>query len=568
MYKDYYIMIKFLRKRIKKENWRELSKDKIITKVLEYREEYEAVIVYKNDDYYGYIDLNQNPPIIMLPEYEPGFKPLELTFDDEIFEKAYDLFEQCTHLNMIPLNLELSADDIMIFACNICSVVNCKDLTSLAACVHNDRVKSFFAEKLQKNIKLVVLSELNEFTYKFYKVLKEIGVSTRTEGYLWTLIGINDNNTGVVSENKICYATPELVRHIGHFIYQKECVSEVEALRKKGINAYTLVIPYREDLNEFSLLEDIMFKPEGALSLIAKKKHKTKLDKYVLSKCLGDNVKNIIEAKEEYIYPDILGDEEATIYLVGPCIVSGEAGLESFSLARILKGLIEDKSLAYKIKRVGINRNNPAVVSIVEELDITDKDIVFLFREHWEAYLEKYDSCIDLAPVYHQRTTEQLFFTNIPIHTLRAGNEAIANYMLPYIIENASKSRTGQYLQLGVPFLTIREKKRLMNYIETVKIPCEINKHDTVGAIVMNGNPFTYGHMYLIEEAAKIVTYLYVMVVEEDLSEFKYVDRIRMIREGVRHIPNVSVVPSGSFVLSRHTFRAYFEKEEMQELPV
>ena len=81
------------------------SKDKIITKVLEYREEYEAVIVYKNDDYYGYIDLNQNPPIIMLPEYEPGFKPLELTFDDEIFEKAYDLFEQCTHLNMIPLTL-------------------------------------------------------------------------------------------------------------------------------------------------------------------------------------------------------------------------------------------------------------------------------------------------------------------------------------------------------------------------------------------------------------------------------------------------------------------------------
>lgn len=51
----------------------------------------------------------------------------------------------------------------------------------------------------------------------------------------------------------------------------------MEALRKKGINAYTLVIPYREDLNEFSLLEDIMFKPEGALSLIAKKSTKQNL---------------------------------------------------------------------------------------------------------------------------------------------------------------------------------------------------------------------------------------------------------------------------------------------------
>ena len=47
-----------------------------------------------------------------------------------------------------------------------------------------------------------------------------------------------------------------------------------------------------------------------------------------------------------------------------------------------------------------------------------------------------------------------------------------------------------------------------------------------VGAIVMNCNPFTLGHLYLIEYAAKEVDKLFIFVVEEDASFFSFDDRI------------------------------------------
>lgn len=50
-----------------------------------------------------------------------------------------------------------------------------------------------------------------------------------------------------------------------------------------------------------------------------------------------------------------------------------------------------------------------------------------------------------------------------------------------------------------------------------------------VGAIVMNANPFTYGHRYLVEEALKCYDYLIVFVVEEDKSELPFDDRVRSL---------------------------------------
>ena len=40
-----------------------------------------------------------------------------------------------------------------------------------------------------------------------------------------------------------------------------------------------------------------------------------------------------------------------------------------------------------------------------------------------------------------------------------------------------------------------------------------------ISCLVMNCNPFTLGHRYLIETAAKAVDHLYIFVVEEDISQ-------------------------------------------------
>lgn len=88
-----------------------------------------------------------------------------------------------------------------------------------------------------------------------------------------------------------------------------------------------------------------------------------------------------------------------------------------------------------------------------------------------------------------------------------------------------------------------------------------------VGAAVMNCNPFTLGHQFLIEEGARQCPVFYVIVVEEDASAFPFADRLALVREGTAHIPNVRVIASGSYAVSKATFPTYFLKDR-GELPV
>jgi cytidyltransferase-like protein len=56
-----------------------------------------------------------------------------------------------------------------------------------------------------------------------------------------------------------------------------------------------------------------------------------------------------------------------------------------------------------------------------------------------------------------------------------------------------------------------------------------LKKDVPTGIIIMNANPFTKGHRYLIEQAAQQVEHLIVMVVEEDASRFSYAERKAMV---------------------------------------
>ena len=86
------------------------------------------------------------------------------------------------------------------------------------------------------------------------------------------------------------------------------------------------------------------------------------------------------------------------------------------------------------------------------------------------------------------------------------------------------------------------------------------DKCGKIGSIVMNCNPFTLGHQYLIERAASECDHLYVFVLSEDRSEFAASDRIEMVRLGTSHIENLSVLPTGSYLISSATFPTYFLK--------
>ena len=101
----------------------------------------------------------------------------------------------------------------------------------------------------------------------------------------------------------------------------------------------------------------------------------------------------------------------------------------------------------------------------------------------------------------------------------------------------------------------------LSHYLEYLKT-MRHTLHDgaRVGAVVMNANPFTLGHRYLVEQAAADADWLYVIAVREDRSLFAYDERLRMIREGCEGLPNVTVCEGSDYAVSGTTFPTYFLK--------
>ena len=78
------------------------------------------------------------------------------------------------------------------------------------------------------------------------------------------------------------------------------------------------------------------------------------------------------------------------------------------------------------------------------------------------------------------------------------------------------------------------------------------------GAVVLNANPFTLGHRWLVEEAARRCHQLFLLVVREDRSAFPFEARLRLVRQGTCDLGNVVVLDTGPYAVSAITFPAYF----------
>lgn len=89
-----------------------------------------------------------------------------------------------------------------------------------------------------------------------------------------------------------------------------------------------------------------------------------------------------------------------------------------------------------------------------------------------------------------------------------------------------------------------------------------------IAAIVMNGNPFTKGHQYLIERASKESAHVHVFIVSEDQSTFPTKVRYRLIQEGTAHIDNISLHQGGDYIISSATFPTYFLKEKDNDVSI
>ena len=257
--------------------------------------------------------------------------------------------------------------------------------------------------------------------------------------------------------------------------------------------------------------------------------------------------------------------KQKRIFVIGPCIVSGYCVSDEYIFAKLLQNKVYDSG--YEVVRISISKINWIVMDFLLKLPIRDKDI-FLFVSETDSFPAKSDNRITnlyLRDCYLEMDAALPWFSDVPSHVNKQGHQRIAEYIYENYLKDKIKElekREGKYVQVGEkdPFI----EQEISKFVNTYKVK---NK-GVVGSIVMNCNPFTKGHRYLIEKALDHVDVMYIFVVQEDKSFFPFEQRMAMVKLGCKDLENVIVIPSGKFVLSAMTLKSYFEKEEKQDIEV
>lgn len=96
-------------------------------------------------------------------------------------------------------------------------------------------------------------------------------------------------------------------------------------------------------------------------------------------------------------------------------------------------------------------------------------------------------------------------------------------------------------------------------YINNLKH--KVKQGRRIGSIVMNANPFTLGHLSLIEKASQECDFVHIFIVSEESGIFPFSVRDMLIRSGTQHLRNIIFHSTGSYIISNATFPSYFQKE-------
>lgn len=165
--------------------------------------------------------------------------------------------------------------------------------------------------------------------------------------------------------------------------------------------------------------------------------------------------------------------------------------------------------------------------------------------------------CIAIADDLRETGMGTKLISHLYLQAINNGEETVRVFTKP---ENKEI-----FTSLGFKLLATSDKAILLENGNGLKHYCDylasLRREGENGAIVMNANPFTLGHRYLIETAAKEVNNLYIIVVKENRSLFSYDDRKHMITKGTEDLKNVIICEGSDYQISNTTFPTYFLKE-------
>lgn len=264
-------------------------------------------------------------------------------------------------------------------------------------------------------------------------------------------------------------------------------------------------------------------------------------------------------------------EAERKILIYGPCIIAGGYCKDDQTISSYLQQLlIEDGHKEWEVLNRGMCGPEYCYDHLFLE-ELSENDIVIIWcLDGWIP--------IDIPDKLTLQGDMTNSFLNIP---------SLADNLIDYYLHcNYRVNRQlAEKIYADICLTGMLEKPKISGEAERIQdyyIPWDVREYFTnyfrryglrkeknganVGAIVMNCNPFTKGHRYLIEQAVQYVDKLFVFVVEEDSSYFRFINRMKLVEAGVSDLPNVQVVPSGKYILSNKTFAQYFNKEQVQNV--
>lgn len=373
-------------------------------------------------------------------------------------------------------------------------------------------------------------------------------------------------------------------RHINEYIY----VKFEEELNRKSVDFVKVRIPTDDDLKLPHKAEN--FCEEDRKKWLANE-ISMEVDSTLFNKFNQDRINIMsnfaksngqvfyLDYKSKYfnflskqrIIPNQLSDYDNTIYLFGPCMVAGLYNPDNQTVAYYLQKQLLEKGLSYRVVAYGVpnDANRFYFPSIFNDENMKKGDVVVLMETAYR--IAEWD--IDLLDlfIHYKKEYYMDFYYDNTVHTGRIANRGIAE-VLEQKLTYRKRLEVVEEKKDIIDIVRKDTKKfdgnlELQKYKDYIKSEA-IHKKTRVGAIVMNCNPFTLGHQYLIEYASKQVDVLYIFIVEEDKSVFKFVERKEMVILGTAHLDNVKVLDSGRFIISSTTFSEYFEKSNIQGVTI
>lgn len=279
--------------------------------------------------------------------------------------------------------------------------------------------------------------------------------------------------------------------------------------------------------------------------------------------CWADiHAKNYTFTNGERYIPENDSDYENQIYMFGPCLMMGNFADDYHTVGYFMRKKLPMK---YRVKCCGNAWEYCSYA--VRSQQYKENDILLFLANDGAIYKEEKIEVQNLFHAYKRIPDLKHQVDDSLLHTNCVANRYIADEILSFIQPIISAEKTKVLNDNRVCFgrqhkITLQQTidKELEQYIQSLT-QFKVSGKRKIGAIVMNCNPFTLGHRYLIEEAKKVVDYLYIFVLQEDKSFFKFSDRFRMVQMGTKDLKDVCVIPSGKYIISTHTLPGYFDKE-------